>query len=170
MEFLSHFVTTYTAEQRKRKNCDYDFKRKNNVCLSAYMSSCCSRFGKEFLSHPHSKRNEREQKKKRTRNSNTFLFLRLWLLFIHLYMYICLCTFFLPAEKLLLHTAYSYYCRLVIQTLKNVVTEEEGYIAWPLNVPSYLYNPFPSSIPRLSVPNTSSNENMWVKGIGKGDF
>ena len=34
-----------------------------------------------------------------------------------MYMYICLCTF-LPAETLLLPTAYSYYCRLVIQTLR----------------------------------------------------
>ena len=87
--FLSHFVTTYTAEYWKRKNCDYDFKRKNNVCLSAYMSSSSSRFGKEFLSHPHSKRNEREFRRRREPEIQThFSFF-----VCDFFLFICICTF-----------------------------------------------------------------------------
>ena len=89
--FLSHSVTTYTAEQGKRKNCDYDFKRKNNVCLSAYMSSSCSRFGKEFLSHPHSKRNEREFRRKRRREPEIQTHFSFFV--CDFFLFICICTF-----------------------------------------------------------------------------
>ena len=69
--------------------------------------------------------------------------------YVHLFVHLYACR----------NAATTYCLFLLLQArntnIKNVVTEEEGYMAWPLNVPSDLYNPFPFYIPRLTVHNTS---------------
>ena len=146
--FLSHSVTTYTAEQGKRKNCDYDFKRKNNVCLSAYMILVVVDLAKNFyLIHTrnemsaNSEEKEEENPKFKHISLSSFVTSFYSSVYVHLFVHLFACR----------KAATTYCLFLLLQArnanIENVVNEEEGYMAWPLNVPSYLYNPFPFHYP-----------------------
>ena len=124
---------------KRRKKYDYDFRRKNNVCLSVY-TSLQSRFGERILSHPHSKRNERKE------NLDILTFLSSFVtsfyssVYVHLFaVHLFPCTQAAATYLLLQTTA------IVIQTHLN-----RGLYGLAIKCTFTSYNP--SSITRCSTP------------------
>ena len=111
----------------KGKKC-YNFKRKNNVCLSAYITYG-SHVRKELLSHPHSKRNERREPE-----IDFFFFLFV----CDFFLFICICTFVCAPFACRLTAATTPAITTINTTTTNANICAEGYMAWPLNVPSFI--------------------------------
>ena len=110
--------------RRKRKKC-YNFKRKNNVCLSAYITYG-SHVRKELLSHPHLKRNERREPE-----IDFFFFLFV----CDFFLFICICTF----------VCAPFACRLAATTTVTTTNHTniwgQANMACPLNIPSSYFFP-----------------------------
>ena len=100
--------------------------------------------GKELLSHPHSKRNERKTEREEPKEiQTTFLFLlssfvASFYLSVHLYVHL-----FVHILCLQTQAATTLSCCTMTTAGNTNIRIAEGYMACPLNVPSS-HNPFPS--------------------------
>ena len=141
---------------KKGKNYDYDFKRKNNVCLSAYMRQTLQQiWGKNFyLIHTRNEMSARQREPKEMQTTFLFLlssFVTSFYLSVHLYVHL-----FVHILCLQTQAATTLSCYSLTTAGTSNIRIAEGYMACPLNVTSSR-NPFPSLL-LYQQNNTSSNE------------